>query len=117
MNFLKYSIIFSCSLILFVGCNNTKVKPTALLLIPVKTGNNWGYIDSTCSFKLDPVFENAGEFHNNRAFVMKAGHAAYINDSGRVICPFQFLQATDFSDSLAFVLDKNNTIQCINNKF
>ena len=113
MNFLKYIIIFSCSLILFVGCNNTKVKPTALLLIPVKTGNNWGYIDSTCSFKLDPVFENAGEFHNKRAFVMKAGHAAYINDSGRVICPFQFLQATDFSDSLAFVLDKNNTIQCI----
>ena len=113
MNFLKYCIIFSCSFILFIGCNNTPVKTTSLLLIPVKTGNNWGYIDSTCSFKLDPVFENASEFHNNRAFIMKAGHAAYINDSGRIICPFQFLQATDFSDSLAFVLDKSNTIQCI----
>lgn len=113
MNFFKYSFIFCCSAILFVGCNKTVDKPADLVLIPVKTGNNWGYIDSTCSFKLDPVFENAGEFHNNRAFVIKAGHAAYINDSGRVICPFQFLQATDFSDSLAFVLDKNNSIQCI----
>ena len=61
MNFFKYSFIFCCSAILFVGCNNTKLKPTASILIPVKTGNNWGYIDSTCSFKLDPAFENAGE--------------------------------------------------------
>jgi len=113
MNFFKYSFIFCCSSILFVGCNNTALKPSASLLIPVKTGNNWGYIDSTCSFKVDPAFENAGEFHNNRAFVIKAGRSAYINDSGRVICPFQFLQATDFSDSLAFVLDKNSAIQCI----
>jgi len=98
---------------LFISCNKTVEKSASLLLIPVKTGNNWGYIDSSCSFKVDPVFENAGEFHNNRAFVIKAGRAAYINDSGRVICPFQFLQATDFSDSLAFVLDKNSAIQCI----
>lgn len=113
MNFFKYAIVLSSSFILFVGCNKTVEKPTASILIPVKTGNNWGYIDSTCSFKVDPAFENAGEFHNNRAFVIKAGRSAYINDSGRVICPFQFLQATDFSDSLAFVLDKNSAIQCI----
>ena len=111
--FNKIGIILLIVGLFFVSCNsNTKVD-VVYKLIPVKTGNNWGYIDSTCSFRLDPVFENAGEFHDNRAFVIKAGRAAYINDSGRVICPFQFLQATDFSDSLAFVLNKNNTIQCI----
>ena len=57
MNFFKYSFIFCCSAILFIGCNKTVDKSADLVLIPVKTGNNWGYIDSTCSFKLDPVFE------------------------------------------------------------
>ena len=97
----------------FIGCNtNTKVD-RVYKLFPVKAGNNWGYVDSTCSFKLEPVYENAGDFNNNRAFVMQAGRGSYINDSAKLICRFQFLKVTDFSENKAFVLDTLNTIRCI----
>lgn len=115
MNFLKNTAVALLGGLIFVACNNNdnKTVEQSYKLFPVKAGNNWGYIDSTCSFKLEPVFQNAGEFHNNRAFVIRAGKASYINNSAKFICDFQYLKASDFNEFKAFVLDTMNTIHCI----
>ncbi len=113
MKILRTFTILNITLALLTSCGKEEVKETKSVLVPVKAGNNWGYIDSTCSFKLEPVYEAAGEFHNNRALVMKGGKASFIDDFGKLVGSFQFLKVTDFSDSLAFVLNNANTIQCV----
>lgn len=113
MRVLNNIILLIFSVLFFVGCNTNTNVERVFKLFPVKAGNNWGYIDSTCSFKLEPVFENAGSFNNNRAFVMQAGRGSYINDSAKLISRFQFLKVTDFNEYKAFVLDTLNTIRCI----
>lgn len=112
MKILKQTIAALLGTLIFVACNH-KQEEITYKLFPVKAGDNWGYIDSTCSFKMEPVFQNAGEFHNNRAFVIKAGKAGYINNTAKLIGRFQFLKASDFNEYKAFVLDTLNTIRCI----
>lgn len=111
--FNKIGIILIIGELFFVSCNTDTKVDGVYKLFPVKAGNNWGYVDSTCSFKLEPLFENAGSFNNNRAFVIQAGRGSYINDSAKLICKFQFLKVTDFNEQKAFVLDTLNTIHCI----
>jgi hypothetical protein len=113
MQSIKNIVIIIGVSLFFFGCGADDSDKKKLTLFAVKAGNNWGYVDSTCSFKLEPLFENAGEFYNSRAFVLQAGRAGYINDSATLICNFHFLKATDFSENKAFVLDTLNTIQCI----
>ena len=69
--FNKIGIILLIVGLFFVSCNsNTKVD-VVYKLIPVKTGNNWGYIDSTCSFKLDPVLKMQANFTITERLLLK----------------------------------------------
>ncbi|MHC4592358.1 MAG: WG repeat-containing protein, partial [Planctomycetota bacterium] len=73
------------------------------VLLPVKQGGRWGYIDSTGQMAVEPQFDWAAEFSDTLARVGIADETAYIDKSGTVVfqCPWD--SASDFSDGLALV--------------
>jgi hypothetical protein len=87
-------------------------------LFPVKIGDNWGFVDSSCNFHQELVYQFADEFYLGRAVVQKNNKFSFVDESGKALHPFVFLKVTHFSeDSLAFILDENNLISCIDWNF
>jgi hypothetical protein len=114
MKFIK-SIITLIIAINLVSCGSDKTDVKINQLFPVKIGDNWGFIDSTCKFNQDLVYQMADEYRLGRAIVQKNNKFSYVDQKGLPIHSFKFDKVTIFSnDSLAFILDEKNTISCIN---
>lgn len=65
------------------------------------------YIDKTgeVKIKLDPDFNEAGNFHNGFAYVCASDQCGYINKQGSLVIPLLFYYAGDFnSQGMAKVL-------------
>ena len=71
----------------------------------------YGYIDTTGEFKIEPKFDYANPFYEDRAFVGYLYHEdfktrwAIIDTSGNLITDYIFPQKWDFSEGLAAVRD------------
>lgn len=92
-----------------------------LVPYPVDTGNfssegkiySYGYVTAEAMmshdelndsfFVIPAIFEDALPFFNGLAAVKKDGRWGYINESGDVSIDFQYFDAGDFTDSVAFV--------------
>jgi hypothetical protein len=58
-----------------------------LALFPVKLHGNYGYINNKGEVVIDPIYRQAFEFHEGRAFVsLKEGGNAFIDKTGRIVC-------------------------------
>jgi hypothetical protein len=112
LKFILNSFLFLFLFIISLSCSNNK-SDKQNLLFPVKAGNNWGYIDSTCSFNQSPVYQSAGEFFCNRSLVSKDGKISFVDLKGNVLMPFKFINATQFNEGKSMVLDEQNFISCI----
>ena len=113
MKFLK-SIITIILSFYIVSCGKNIADAPIKQLFPVKIGDNWGFIDSTCKFNQDLVYQMANEYNIGRAIVQKNNKFSFVDENGLPVNSFKFNKVTCFSnDSLAFILDENNHISCI----
>jgi hypothetical protein len=106
-------IIFLSILVFFYSCKQNIKNNKSCNLFPVKSGNNWGLVDTNCSFKVMPTYQGISNYSCGRALVSKFDKISYINEEGKELLPFRYLKGTDFSEYLAFVLDTENKILCI----
>ena len=73
-------------------------------LAPVTVnGRNWGYIDKTGEFVIQPKFEFCRNFSEGRAAVQMNGKWGFIDRDDRLIVESVFEQVGDFSEGLACV--------------
>lgn len=63
----------------------------------------WGYKDWKGNVLIQPVYDNAYAFHEDRACVEKDGLLGYINRKNELVIDFKYDSATSFSEGLAAV--------------
>jgi hypothetical protein len=85
-----------------------------LKLIPVKSGEKWGYINKKGEYVINPQFQNADFFHEGLARVVSSdGKTGYISEDGKYAIPAKYKSGTSFSDDLAFVVSDGGYPTCI----
>lgn len=87
----------------------SKATNTSKNLFPVSENDKWGYVDEQGMMIIEPQFQMASDFKNDRAVVVvidKNGYKnkyGYIDKSGKMVVEPQYDEAGDFSDGLAVV--------------
>jgi hypothetical protein len=69
--------------------------------------NGWGFIDRSGTEVIPPSFEDAGDFHQGLAKVMKGDKWGYVDLKGKQIVAPTFKEAADFHEGLAQVRGDN----------
>lgn len=110
---MKYLLKSFFLFFLVTSCKENVSKEQKRYLFPIKIGDYWGLVDSTCNLISQPVFSSMGYFYNGIALVNKDGKCSYLNDSGKVLGDFNYLSATHFSEGLAFVVSPDHIITCV----
>ena len=85
-------------------------------IIPVQSGDKWGFINLKGSFVINPQFDNADCFQDGLSRVSSNGLIGYIDKKSRYIIRPQYIDGTSFSEGMAFVVTDNSYPTCINNK-
>ncbi len=84
-------------------------------LIPVLSGEKWGYIDHKGRYVVNPQFINCFLFSDGLAMVQASnGKVGYINHKGKFVIEPKYKNGTDFTDGLAFVVREDGYPECIN---
>jgi predicted DNA-binding WGR domain protein len=85
-----------------------------LKLIPVLSGEKWGYINRKGEYVINPQFQDAGFFREGLARVVSSdGKIGFINSDGKYEISAQYKSATYFSNGLAFVVSEGSYPVCI----
>ena len=82
-----------------VCCNHRR----NISLFPIEVNDRIGYIDSSGSIVIEPVFRRAGLFSNGLAVAREDGQYGYINKTGEFVIQPQFDIAEDFHEGIAAV--------------
>jgi hypothetical protein len=83
-------------------------------LIPVKSGEKWGYINKKGEYVINPQFKDAEFFRNGLAKVESFdGKTGYISEDGKYKIPAKYKDGTPFKDGLAFVVSDGGYPTCI----
>ncbi|MDR0507365.1 MAG: WG repeat-containing protein [Dysgonamonadaceae bacterium] len=83
-------------------------------LIPVKSGDSWGYINHKGKFVINAQFSDADFFRDGLAWVKSAeGKVGYIGKDGKFKIPAEYKDGTPFSEGLALVVTVGNAPVCI----
>lgn len=83
-------------------------------LIPVQSGEKWGYVDKHGKYVINPQFESAYYFREGLARVCSTnGMYGFINSKGKYVIDAQYKDATEFSEGLAFVVMDGDYPTCI----
>jgi hypothetical protein len=92
--------------------NNQEIK-----LIPIKSGDKWGYIDKTGNLKITAQFDEAHLFRDGLALIKtKEDKYGYIDENGNFLIKANYKAANSFSEELACVVMENGKPQYINTK-
>jgi len=101
----------------FYSCNSGGKGISEVKLIPVKSGNDYQYIDQEGKIIINPQFREATVFRNGMALVMSSGNEpkwGYITENGQFAITPNYKYATVFSDDLAWVVQENGAPTAIN---
>lgn len=103
-----------CSLFAFcIACSNNS-NQLDMELIPVKSGEKWGYINKKGEYVINPQFENVFFFRDGLALVEASdGKLGFIGKDGKYKIAAQFMAATPFFEGLAFVVSEGGYPVCI----
>lgn len=86
-------------------------------LIPVKSADDWGFVNQNGIYVINPQFKNADFFYNGLAKVISSdGKTGYIDEDGKFIIPTEFKDGTKFNNGLAFVTSEGGFPICIDTK-
>ncbi len=108
LNTLITLLVLSISML---SCSDSNIFLPENNLIPVKSGNKWGYVNSNGKYIINPQFKSASPFKEGLALVKSLGDNSklgYINTKGEIIIPPRFTSATMFSEGLACVTEDNS---------
>lgn len=83
----------------------------AQALFPKEKNGLWGYVDKYGKWRINPDYHYAGEFHDDRACVMKyfdhnrsiVKLYGYIDINGKLVIPMKYNYASDFNKGIAIV--------------
>jgi hypothetical protein len=62
-----------------------------------------GFVDRAGKLVVPTTYDEAGDFHEGKAFVIKDGKYGYIDTTGKVVIPFQFDNSGEFSEGMASI--------------
>ncbi len=105
------SSLFACN---FIGNKTEEIK-----LYPVKSGENYQYIDQEGKIVINPQFSEASLFRNGLAMVRTFGENpkwGFIGEDGKFVINAIYENATVFSEDLAWVVSKNSEPLAIDTK-
>lgn len=71
------------------------------ILVPVEREGAWGYSTGNGRIAIEPTYERAYRFVNDRALVRRDGAYGFIDANGTLVIPATFAEAGPFSDGLA----------------
>ena len=71
------------------------------VLVPVEREGTWGYITGDGRLAIDPQYERAYRFVDDRALVRQDGNYGFIDTNGTLVIPPTFAEAGPFADGLA----------------
>lgn len=111
-----FQILISTLLILLISCNNSN-NSNSLSLIPVRSGENYQYINLKGDIKINPQFSDVSVFRNGIALVKSTGQNSkwgFINEDGKYIINPIYKSATIFSENIAFVIVEHGAPLAIN---
>jgi hypothetical protein len=109
--FLAVSFLSSCG----DGANSV----SEINLIPVKSGDDFQYIDKEGKIVINPQFSEATIFRNGLALVQTSGDEpkwGFISEDGKFAITANYKSATVFSDDMAWVVSENAPPTAINSK-
>lgn len=84
-------------------CNNCTMGHMGLV-----SGGKWGYVDLNGNVKIEPIYEEVGEFSGGLAAAKKNNLWGYINQENEWVIKPQYDIANSFSESLAAVGSLND---------
>jgi hypothetical protein len=86
-------------------------------LIPVKSGESWGYVNPKGEYVINPQFAEADFFRDGLAYVKSSeGKVGYIGTDGKYAIAAEYKEGTPFSEGLAFVVAYGGAPVCIDKK-
>ena len=113
LRYLILGVILSFGILGMCNCGNNNSAE----LYPMPNENDeWGYVDRSGEWVIEPQFSNAYDFQDGIARVYEAsdGSYGYIDSNGKWIIEPQYLDAGDFSEGLASVTKKDWEITIFN---
>jgi len=124
---MKKHFLLTCLVILtalVASCNNPAPKLVQevplVKLIPVKLGDNYGYINREGKTVIEPQYAEAGMFRDHLALVNTASQAipeyGFISEDGKFVIPSGYKDATAFNEGIAWVVNKHSAPSAINTK-
>jgi hypothetical protein len=109
MRYTAYLLIF-----FLAACGSKKDAEVSLNLIPVKSGQYWGYMNQEGKFIINPQFKYAFTFSEGLALVRGSDDKyGFINEEGKFIINPTYKSALAFSDGVAAVVRENAQIEFI----
>lgn len=107
------TLVICCVCIMNLSCSNNQNK-IDFGLIPVKSGEKWGYLNTKGEYKINPQFKDAQFFRDGIAKVLSVdGKVGYISEDGKYLIPAKYKDGTPFQDGLAFVVSDGGYPTCI----
>ena len=86
-------------------------------LIPVESGDKWGYINKEGKYIINPQFSDASFFRGGLAKVISMdGKVGYIDKKGNYVIPAKYKDGTHFYEDLAFVVAEGENQVCIDKR-
>ncbi len=101
------------------SCGGGEESISEVNLIPVKSGEEFQYIDNEGKIVINPQFKNATVFRDGLALVATSGDEpkyGFINEDGKYVINALYKDATVFSDGLAWVVSENAAPSAIDEK-
>jgi hypothetical protein len=102
-----------------ISCGGGGKDIEAVKLIPVKSGQEFQYVDVEGKIVINPQFGEASIFRDGLALVQTTGEKpqwGYIGEDGKYAIAANYVRATVFGDGLAWVVSENGAPTCINAK-
>jgi hypothetical protein len=110
----NFLVIIGAALLLTLYSCGGNSNQSDLKLIPVKSGDKWGYINKKGEYQINPQFKDADFFHDGLAYVVSEdGKTGYISEDGKYKIPAEFKDGTPFKEGLAFVVSDGGVPICI----
>ncbi len=102
-------------LIAATSCGESK-STINVELIPVKSGDKWGYVDYEGNFVINPQFDEAEIFVDGIAKVVKGEQYGFIDEEGKYVANPGYESATTFLEGHAWTVKKGGAPTLINKK-